>query len=139
MLASLAMAASAGILLALGSLHLLYTFVGPRLRPRDPLLIEHMQVTTLVLTRRTTVWKAWIGFNASHSLCGILFGLVYGYLALAQPAILFGSPFLLAVALALLASLLVLGWRYWFRIPLTGIALAFAFCVFAVIVGTGVG
>jgi len=139
MVASLAMALSAGILLLLGSLHLLYTFVGPKLRPRDPRLIEHMQADTLVLTRRTTVWKAWIGFNASHSLGGILFGLVYGYLALVEPAFLFASKFLLAVALGLLACLLVLAWRYWFRIPLTGVALALACCLFAVIAGANVG
>lgn len=139
MVASLAMALSAGILLLLGSLHLLYTFVGPKLRPRDPRLIEHMQADTLVLTRRTTVWKAWIGFNASHSLGGILFGLVYGYLALVEPAFLFASTFLLAVALGLLACLLVLAWRYWFRIPLTGVALALACCLFAVIAGANVG
>ncbi len=139
MFASLAMALSAGILLLLGSLHLLYTFVGPKLRPRDPQLIERMQADTLVLTRRTTVWKAWIGFNASHSLGGILFGLVYGYLALVEPAFLFASKFLLAVALGMLACLLVLAWRYWFRIPLTGVALALACSLFAVFAGANGG
>jgi hypothetical protein len=133
--ASLAMAIAAGIVGLLGSLHLLYTFHGTKLRPRDEALIAQMQATTMHITPHTTVWKAWIGFNASHSLCAILFGLVYGYLALAHPALLFGSWFLLAVALGLLLSLLALAARYWFRIPLTGISIATALASYAVIAG----
>lgn len=122
--ASALMLASAAIVGALGALHLLFTFHGPKLLPRDPTLIEHMQAVPMVITRETTVWKAWIGFNASHSLCALLFALVYGYLALRQPALLFGSGFLLAVGLGLLTVLLGLCWRYWFSAPLTGLALA---------------
>jgi hypothetical protein len=135
MLASAAMTISAAIILGLGSIHLLYTFVGVQLHPRDPRLQRRMHQTALVLTSDTSVWNAWIGFNASHSLCAILFGLVYGYLALAQPALLFATPFLLVTALALLATLLWLAWRYWFRVPLIGIALAFASCAIAVVAG----
>lgn len=139
MLASLAMLASAIIIGTLGSVHLVYTFVGAKLHPRDPRLIRRMQQTSMVLTQDTSVWRAWIGFNASHSLCAMLFGLVYGYLALAQPTLLFGAPFLLAVALLLLAALLWIAWYYWFRIPLLGIALAFLCCVVSVIAGTSGG
>jgi hypothetical protein len=38
-----------------------------------------------------------VGFNASHSMGLILFGLVFGYLALAHRQLLFQSPFLLVV------------------------------------------
>ena len=64
MLASLAMFASAVIIGTLGSVHLVYTFVGVKLHPRDPRLIRRMQQTSMVLTRDTSVWRAWIGFNA---------------------------------------------------------------------------
>lgn len=50
------------------------------------------------------MWKAWVGFNASHALGAILFGLVYGYLALLHLAFLFQSWFLLAVGFALLVG-----------------------------------
>ena len=136
MLASFAMLLSAAIIGTLGTLHLFYTFVGPNLHPRDPRLIRRMQQTAIVLTGDTSVWRAWIGFNASHSFCAMLFALVYGYLAIAQPTLLFGAPFLLAVALLLLGALLWLAWQYWFRIPLIGIALAFLSCVVSVIAGT---
>jgi len=43
------------------------------------------------------MWKAWIGFNASHSLGAVLFGQVYGYLVLAHAPMLLSSPFRLAV------------------------------------------
>jgi hypothetical protein len=46
------------------------------------------------------MWRCWVGFNASHSLGLILFGLVFGYLALAHGQLLFRSPFLLDVRLA---------------------------------------
>lgn len=122
--ASLLVATSAGILLTLGCLHLLFTFHGPKLLPRDPELRARMQAVSPVITRETTIWKTWIGFNASHSLCAIQFGLVYGYLALWRPDWLFGSPFLLGFGFALLGSLVWLGWRYWFSTPFRGLALA---------------
>ena len=33
------------------------------------------------LTRKTTMWKAWIGFNASHSAGGIFIGISNFYVA----------------------------------------------------------
>lgn len=119
-------AVSAGILLLLGTVHLVYTFRGPKLTPRDPALRESMSNISPVLTRQTTMWKAWVGFNASHSLGAILFGLVYGYLAIAHAEFLFGSPFLLAVGLAMLASYVVLAKLYWFSIPFIGVSVATA-------------
>ena len=35
-------------------------------------------------TKETTMWRCWVGFNASHSMGLILFGLAFGYLALAH-------------------------------------------------------
>jgi len=124
--AQILMAASAAILLALGSLHLLYTFHGNKLMPRDPALQQSMAQVAPIISRETTMWKAWVGFNASHSFGAMLFGLVYGQLAVVHSDWLFGSPFLLAVGLSMLGGLLVVGRVYWFSIPFRGIALAFA-------------
>src|SRR4051812_45946150 len=85
------MLASAAIVLVLGMIHLVYTFWGSRLKPRAHELEVLMSEISPVLTRQTTMWKAWIGFNASHSMGAILFGLVYGYLAIAQSELLFES------------------------------------------------
>jgi hypothetical protein len=132
MTAMVLMCSSAAILLILGSLHLIYTFHGNKLTPRDPALLLRMQDTQPVITRHTTMWKAWVGFNASHSMGAMLFGLVYGYLAMAHTAILFGSVFLLGVGLLMLCGFLALGARYWFRIPITGTAIALACYVAAI-------
>jgi len=61
-------AASAGIILILGLVHLLYTFHGPNLHPRDPNLTVTMMNVSLMITRETTIWRVWLGLNASLSL-----------------------------------------------------------------------
>jgi hypothetical protein len=71
-----------------------------------------------------TVWRAWIGFNASHSLCAIFFGLVFGYLALGESGLLFRSLFLQLLGLGVLVAFVVLARLYWFSIPLFGVSLA---------------
>jgi hypothetical protein len=117
-------ALAATIVFALGLLHFVLTFRGAKLLPRDRELRAQMERSTLLITRETSMWKAWIGFNASHSLGAMLFGAVYGHLALAQPDVLAKSPFLLAVGAALLLAYAWLGRRYWFSVPFRGIVLA---------------
>lgn len=118
------MSLSALVLSTLGVLHLVYTFRGPKLTPRDPALQVRMAEVHPVITRQTTMWRAWVGFNASHSMGAILFGLIYGFLGNAYPEILFNSPFLLVVGLAMLGGFAVLGKVYWFRIPFRGIVIS---------------
>jgi hypothetical protein len=116
----------AAIILALGVIHLVYTFRGPKLTPRDPALRTSMEQVSPVITRQTTMWRAWVGFNASHSMGAILFGLVYGFLAIVHGELLLQSAFLLLVGLAMLGGLFALGRLYWFKIPFVGIAVALA-------------
>ena len=123
-IAALLVTISAAIILLLGLVHLLYTFRGSKLFPRDRDLRTRMQEISPVITRQTTMWKAWIGFNASHSCGLILFGGVYGYLAFAHEDFLFQSVFLLSLGLMLLSGYVILARRYFFRIPLAGVLLA---------------
>ena len=134
MLAPWLVAASAGIILALGLAHLLYTFRGSSFHPRDAALATRMMEVSPRITRETTMWKCWIGFNASHSYGAILFGLVYGYLALAESALLFRSTFLSALGMLTLAGYVFLGKRYWFSVPFRGIVLATALYIAALLV-----
>ncbi len=134
-LPALLIAGSAAIILLLGLVHLLYTFYGSKLLPRDSELHARMQEVSPVITRETTMWKAWIGFNASHSYGAILFGGVYGYLSLAHGAFLFQSSFLLSLGLLLLLGYVFLGKRYWFSIPYRGILLASVLYVLALLIG----
>ena len=72
------------------------------------------------------MWRCWVGFNASHSMGLILFGLVFGFLALAHDQLLFQSPFLLVVGLVMLGGFGVLCKVYFFSAPLTSIGISLA-------------
>ena len=133
MIAKVLMTASAAIVLALGTLHLVYTFWGPKLTPRDPELQARMAQVSPVVTNETTIWRSWIGFNATHSMSLILFGMIYGFLALAHPEILFRSIFLLTVGLLTLGGFFILAKLYFFRIPFAGIAISLICYVASVI------
>jgi hypothetical protein len=132
-IAPLLIAASATVVLALGLIHLVYTFRGNMLHPRDQDLYIRLNEVSPVITRQTTMWKAWVGFNASHSFGAILFGLVYGYLALVHDEFFFQSTFLQWVGLILLGGYAVLGKLYWFSVPFNGIMLSAALYVAALI------
>ena len=79
-----------------------------------------------VISDQTTMWKAWVGFNASHSMGAILFGLIFGYLSAFETELLFGSIYLVTVGFLMLAGLFLLGRRYWFSIPFAGISVSLA-------------
>ena len=115
---------SAAIILILGSLHLFYTFFGLKLKPRDAELQKRMCQVSPIISRETTMWAAWVGFNASHSFGAILFGLVFSYLALSHSTMLLGSSFLLSVGFALLVGYTLLAKKYWFSIPFRCIVVA---------------
>ncbi len=123
--------ASTLIIFLLGAAHLVLTFRGQLLHPHDAELEAQMRVISPNLTRETTMWRAWIGFNASHSFGALLFSLIYGYFALTQAAFLIQSPFLLTVGLVLLLGYALLAKLYWFSVPLRGIVLATVFYVVA--------
>jgi hypothetical protein len=62
------------IFLLLGTAHLRITFLGRKLHPENSAVIEEMKNTNPRITKDTTMWKTWIGFNASHSAGAIFFG-----------------------------------------------------------------
>ena len=133
MAARILMVLSASIIFTLGAVHLVYTFWGPMLTPQDSTLQVSMSQISPVLTKETTMWRCWVGFNSSHSMGLILFGLVFGFLALSHGQILFQSPFLLVVGLAMLGGWVVLCKMYFFSAPLRGVSISLA-CYIASIV-----
>jgi len=126
MAARVLMVLSASIVFTLGVVHFVYTFWGPNLTPRDPALQISMRQISPVIAKETTVWRVWVGINASHSMGLILFGLVFGFLAVAHGQLLFHSPFLLVVGLAMLGGLVVLSKIYFFSAPFAGISVSLA-------------
>jgi hypothetical protein len=126
LIARVLMVFSASIVLTFGVLHLVYTFWGSKLTPRDPSLQVSMSQISPVITKETTMWKGWVGFNASHGMGLILFGLIYGFLAIAHSRLLFQSPFLLIVGLAMLGGYFALGKVYFFSSPFIGVSISLA-------------
>lgn len=124
LLAPVFILASAAVVGLLGCLHLFFTFHGNRFDPRDAALTAALAVTSPVITEQTTMARAAKGFHASHSMGVMLFALVWGYLALAQWTVLRQLPLLLALGMVVLLAYLLLAKRYWFSVPLRGIALA---------------
>lgn len=126
MLATVLMIASATILFVAGALHLKATFFDTDLLPRDPALQKSMRETSPVVTEETDMWSCWIGFNAGLSMGFMLYGLIYGFLAIAHGSLLFSSPYLLVVGLLTAGVYVALSKAYMFSFPLviTGISLA---------------
>jgi hypothetical protein len=121
---SLACFAAAGLIfLFLGTVHLLYTFFTDRFQVHDAAVEEGMKKTNPKLTRRTTMWNAWIGFNGSHSSGAMFFGFALIFGAWIMPSML-ESPIFLSIVLANTLFYVWLGVRYWFRTPLIGIVIA---------------
>jgi hypothetical protein len=124
MTAQILIAASAAIVLLLGTAHLVLTYSSKRFSPRDAALEERLKWVSPRISGQTTMWRAATGFHASHSLGAILFGAVYGNLALYHYAFLLKAGFLAILGAVVLAAYLVLARLYWFAVPLAGIALA---------------
>lgn len=136
MLPQILVASSAAIILLLGFAHLILTFRSDKLSPKDYELHQKMKEEALVLTPETTVWKAWLGFNASHSLGAILFAIVYGYLVIFYPDFLFVSWFMQIVGLLYLAAFLLLAKAYWFSGPFRGILVSLLLYLAGIFVST---
>ena len=113
----------------LGTLHLLYTFFTNKFDAIDQSVKDAMKSTSPVLTRETTMWNAWVGFNASHSLGAMLIAGVYIPLALFHFEVIQSSIWFSYLPVVVGLSYLVLAKKYWFRIPFTGILIAtLCFC-----------
>ena len=109
----------------LGGLHAIYILLDlrdpRRLVPVNPSVMHAMANSAVRLSRGgMNMWRAWIGFNFSHSL---------GVLLLATLAIWAGFridrlPVAIMPALTLVGcAYLLLALLYWFRIPAIGVAI----------------
>lgn len=124
MIEQILLIAGASIFGVLGSMHLLYTFTTNKFDARDQAVTTDMQNTSPVLTRETTMWKAWVGFNASHSLGAMLVAAFYIPLAMTNMQFIRESLWFSLLPVLIGVSYLFLAKKYWFRIPFTGILVA---------------
>ena len=116
----------ASIFGALGTLHLVYTFFSDKFLPRNRAVADAMKGTSPLIARDMTMWDAWIGFNASHSLGAMLLAAVYLLLAMQHMEVLAQSKSLLAPAIGAGAFYVWIAYTYWFAVPFVGVAIATA-------------
>src|SRR5713226_10063041 len=126
MLAGILIATSATIALFLGLAHMYLTFFTRAFAARDAALEEKLKSVSPLISAQTTMWRAGVCFHASHALGVIFFGLVYGYLAVAERDFLIRSPLFALLGALVLLDYVVLAKLYWFHRPLIGVALALA-------------
>ncbi len=108
----------------LGSIHLLYTFFSNKFEAFDSTVTEAMKSTSPILTKETSVWKAWIGFNASHSLGAMLVAAFYIPLASYHFEIIEEMKWFSLLPVVIGVSYLALAKTYWFKIPFIGILIS---------------
>ncbi|MFT5677133.1 MAG: hypothetical protein ACI808_003085 [Paraglaciecola sp.] len=108
----------------LGTMHLVYTFFTNKFEAYDQSVTEAMKETSLVVTRETSVWKAWIGFNASHSLGAMLVAGIYIPLTVSYFKVIQQSTWFSILPVLVGLSYLVLAKKYWFKIPFIGVLIA---------------
>ena len=116
--------------LVLGLVHALATPLRPEddkgLSPRDPAYRQGMTEQTIQLTRRTTLWLAWVGFNLSHSLGAVTFGVVVLLVARSSAAFEANRAVFVPLAIVVSSLYLAIGLRCWFRTPIIGILISSA-------------
>jgi len=136
-MANVLIVAGALIFGVLGSFHLFYTFFSNKFEAYDPSVSEAMKSTSPILTKETTLWRAWIGFNASHSLGAMVFAGIYIPLSLSHFGVIQASAWFSTLPVLVGLSYLMLAKKYWFKVPFVGILLATAcFASAAILINT---
>jgi len=108
----------------LGTVHLLYTFFTNKFEAYDSSVTEAMKGTSPILTKETSVWNAWVGFNASHSLGAMLVAAIYIPLTVSYFSVIQQSLWFSVLPVFIGMSYLILAKKYWFKIPFVGVLIS---------------
>jgi hypothetical protein len=92
--------------------------------PIDDSVRDSMKSTGLRFARgRTSMWNAWLGFNISHGLGVLIFGVIV--IVLGNYLILIEPPKMLLLAPVIIGFVyFYLAVRFWFYLPAIGVSLA---------------
>jgi len=108
----------------LGTIHLVYTFFSNKFNAFDSSVTKAMKNTSPLLTKQTTMWNAWVGFNASHSLGAILVTAFYVPLALNNMSVIRENLWFSILPVFIGLAYLTLAKKYWFKIPFIGVLIS---------------
>ena len=121
------------ILVFLGAIHLYYTFFTNKFSSKNLKMVEETKWSFPILTKETTVWKAWIGFNASHASGAAFIGLTNFYLAANYFPVFHLDHIFFLFNILTIGFYMWLAKKYWFRIPFIGILIALTCFIFSYI------
>ena len=113
------------ILAGMGLLHLRGTFFTKSLYPENEKLVGDMKASTLRLTKKQTMWNAWLGFNATHGLGAIFTGVANFYFALNYFELLQADHFFFVFTLLTSGFYVWVAKTYWFNRVLVLLVVAF--------------
>jgi hypothetical protein len=99
--------------------------------PLDAALREAMQKSAIAIHPNTNLWRAWLGFNLSHSLGIIFFGGTFLCIGIYQPSLFIQSLILQVCATVVSAIYVVLSVKFWFINPAIGSGVALTCFSFA--------
>ncbi len=127
--------AGASILLSLGILHGVLTLQDLKnphtFTPPDVALRQAMQESSIAIHPQTNLWKAWMGFNLSHGLGLVMFGVTYLAIGLFYFPLFSQILWLQSGALLITAAYLILSLKFWFSSPAIGSGIALTCFVIA--------
>lgn len=112
------------VILLLSSAHLYFTFFSDKFSIHNTAVEQGMKSTSPKLTPKLNLWKAWIGFNATHSSGGMFIGIINIYLAALHWTFLVGSLFIQVLTLVTTLFMVWLGRKYWFSTPTNGVTIS---------------
>jgi hypothetical protein len=114
----------AGIFGVLGTAHLIFTFGTDKFEAFDSSVTESMKRTSPRISKDTSMWRAWIGFNASHSFGAMIFAALYVPISFSHFELIQESLWLSLLPVVVGVAYLILAKLYWFKVPFTGILIA---------------
>ena len=94
------------------------------LSPSEVELARAMSRTRLRLTARTDMWRAWMGFNFSHSLGVLLLGAIVLVIGRGTKSFEAEGRIFVPLLVFVSALYLLLAIKYWFRTPVVACALS---------------
>lgn len=131
----------ASIFLILGILHGVLTLQDLRdprtFTPPDPALRAAMQESSIAIDPHTNLWKAWLGFNLSHSLGLVMFGGTFLTIGLFYFSAFAQILWLQICALFISAAYLLMSLKFWFYKPAIGSGIGIVCFVLAAMLSIG--
>lgn len=101
--------------------------------PPDEDLRKAMQTSSVAIHPTANLWRAWLGFNLSHALGVIVFGLTIASIAIADMGLYERNVVVKVSAVMIGVTYMAIAHYFWFRNPLIGSGVGTALFIAAAI------